>query len=164
MKIQLSQINLFSAILAEVAKQAKAQKMKDFPANDRQMNAAVEAANLVVAAFAIDRPNAAGIGLVAWLASDDTGMSSKAMAHHLFGIAGKDRHRCHPLDPSDFGRCHRFLQAVPEAQDKLHIMANVSDVWAKLVAIWPDLTALYLEELPTGTCPKLFAKMKELGC
>ena len=43
-------------------------------------------------------------------------------------------------------------------------MAEMSAVpgWERLAGAWPELTAIYLEELPTGNAPKLYARIKEL--
>ena len=159
----INQLNLVTAILTEISRQCKARKVPD-EAPVHLCNAVIEAANLIVAQAA-RKPIMAreDMGLENWLASDDTGMSSKAMAHHLLGAACKEDIRlAHPHDPADFGRCHRFLQAVPEAVPLLPLMANVSPVWARLIAAWPELTALYLEELPFGKCPRLYETMKNL--
>lgn len=158
----INQINLVSAILTEISKQCKQRKVPD-EAPPHVINAVIEAANLVVAQAA-RKPIMAreGMGLDKWLASDDTGSSSKAMAHHLLGAYCERNADAHPIDPADFGRCHRFLLAVPEAVPLLPLMVNVSPVWARLIAAWPELTALYLEELPSGKCPRLYETMTNL--
>lgn len=162
--MKLSQIELVSAIFREIERQGKAAHIKDLTLHSRGMQSVIEAANAIVACVATPfRPSSTGMGLAAWLASDDTGMSSKAMAHHLMGAHAERTANHHPLDPSDFGRCHRFLEAVPAARAMLPEMAKVSETWARLIAEWPALTALYLAEAPTGKCPALYAKMKELA-
>jgi hypothetical protein len=130
-------------------------------ASPRQLNAVVAAANAIVHEFATDDVmSQPGQGVEAWLASDDTGTSSKAMCRKLCGRGNGESD--HPWDPADFGRCYRFLQAVPAARADLPRMAEVSPVWKRLVEHWSELEALYLEELPTGSGPKLYARMKEL--
>ena len=47
---------------------------------------------------------------------------------------------CHPYDPSDFNRCYKLLQVVPEWREKLYLMKPVSPVWNKLVDNWGKLT------------------------
>jgi hypothetical protein len=37
-------------------------------------------------------------------------------------------------------------------------------VWKNIIDNWSELTRLYLEELPTGRAPKLYERMKALGC
>jgi hypothetical protein len=101
--------------------------------------------------------------LRAWLAGCDTGISSRTIVMAICG-----RHVCEertphpPLDPSDFGRCYRLLQAVPELRPQFGKVAEVFPVWAPLVREWGALEALYLEESPRKTAPKLYARMQEL--
>lgn len=157
-------MSLVLAINKELEKQARARKLKLF-VEPRLFQSTIEAANLIVAAYAKPITKAsAGMGLTAWLASDDTGISSKTMAAVLCEVHYDKREWSHPYDPDDFGRCHRFLEAVPEARAKLALMGAASPVWAKLVQHWDELTALYLEELPSGKAPRLYDRMKELGC
>ncbi len=102
--------------------------------------------------------------LMTWICSDDTGESSKCMAMHLAGAPfGPEYELCHPCDPADFGRCYRFLRSVPAAQSRLSHMARVSPVWSAYIAHWDELTQIYEEEFPSGVCPRLYARMKELA-
>lgn len=160
-------MSLFTAILAEVDRQAKEQGFDKLRVEAYQLNAAAKGATQIVEEFNRDAVRAkADMGLSAWLGSDDTGLSSMAMAYNLFqkGNVSRGCETRHPLDPADFGRCHRFLEAVPGARDLLPKMAEVSETWKRLVGAWDELTALYLEELPSGNAPKCYARMKELGC
>lgn len=85
--------------------------------------------------------------LAKWLMSDDTGASSKTMAAVMFDFEISFlRGSYFPLDASDFGRCVRFLEAVPEARERLPRMKQVSAKWAVLVDCWDELTALYHDE------------------
>ncbi len=159
-QFQVHQLDLILAINKELEKQAKRQKVK-LMVEPRRFNATIEAANMIVAAY--DKPITKavdGMGLANWLASDDTGISSKTMAAHLCGVSFDKFHWSHPLDNSDLGRCIRFLEAVPEAKPKLSEMATVSPQWAKLVENWDDLTALY-DKAPASR--ELYDKMKALG-
>lgn len=133
-------------------------------AEPRIINKAIEAADLIIAELRRDRVDATvGMGLAAWLASDDTGMSSKFMAHVMFGSHCKHTdEKPHPHDPSDFGRCFRFLLAVPEARAKLSMMSAHGRVWAEYVARWDEMETLYAKERPTGKAPKLYAIMKQI--
>ncbi len=98
-----------------------------------------------------------------WIAGHDTGVSSKTIWSHMMGarVERAPWGTC-PLDPSDFGRCHRLLLLVPEWRPRLPEMAKYSKWWAGLVAAWDELDALYLEELPSGVCPKLYDRMKAI--
>jgi hypothetical protein len=169
MTLKLDQIRIVSVITKEVCRQFKAAGEKSPPAMPYQFQAVIDAANLVVAAFEREEVKAApGAGLDAWLTSDDRGLSSETICRRLFG---KPQARCsldlqnsHPRDPDDFGRCHRFLEAVPEARARFHLMKDVSPVWKKLVEEWDELTELYLKELPGGRAPILYERMEQLGC
>jgi hypothetical protein len=100
----------------------------------------------------------------AWFASGDTGISSMAIWRHMrSGDARDGRWGANiPLDPSDFGRCYRLLAAFPAWRLRIGEMARYSG-WAPLVARWEDLERLYVEELPSGEGPRLYALMRELG-
>lgn len=167
--MRLDQIQLVSVITKEVCRQFKEAGENEPLAVTYQFQAVIDAANLVVAAYEREPMKAApGSGVEAWLASDDRGLSSESICRRLFGKppikTSLDRQNSHPRDPDDFGRCHRFLQVVPEARAKLDLMKDVSHVWKRLVEQWDALTYLYLKELPSGNAPLLYKHMKELGC
>jgi hypothetical protein len=129
----------------------------------RCINAVIKAADAIKAECERESVKAtAGMGLMEWLASDDTGLSSKFMAHVLCGRPKVCDETRFPWDPSDFGRCHRFLEAVPNARESLDAMRQHGPVWAAYVDHWQEMTDLYLAELPTGSCPKLYELMKRL--
>lgn len=164
MEFQVDQLSLVVSITTALADQAKERGI-ELMVDERRFNTIIDAANLIVESYAKPLTKAsAGMGLTAWLMSDDTGVSSKTMAAVLCGVPYALNRRHHPSDPDDFGRCHRFLEAVPEARAKLVEMKRASSVWSNLVDSWDELTALYLEELPSGKAPRLYARMKELGC
>lgn len=97
-----------------------------------------------------------------WLSGDDTGLSSKFLAQLAIGNPLPEIN--YPHDPSDFGRCHRFLERLePADQDAvLTLASHRSEVWERLVECWDELTDLYKEEWPSGKAPKLYARMQEL--
>ncbi len=64
-----------------------------------------------------------------------------------------------PYDPDDFGRCFRLLNVMPSWRERLPEVAERYPAWAPFVAAWDELTALYLEELPSGRCQKLYDRM-----
>lgn len=69
----------------------------------------------------------------------------------------------HPHDPSDFGRCHRLLEVMPSWRPLLaEKVSPLSCEWARLIEAWDELTALYLEELPSGNAPRTYHRMKEV--
>lgn len=141
--------------------------------NDRQMNAVISAANLICDEFRKPHVDATdGMGLEAWLKSDDIGLSSLAMAWHMAHepwmktlIGPKIRPEArdsHPWDPSDFGRCYRFLKAVPAAIDKLDRMRSVSPVWERMVENWDRMTELYERDVESGRSDELYELMQNL--
>lgn len=165
--MKYSQAHLVSAVFKEIDRQMK---LDGIPKEKRtleshQINAVIAGVDLMLKG--IERPAVRanpGMGLAAWLASDDTGLSSRAMAHHIMGAHIDQRDSsAHPWDAADFGRCHRFLEAVPEARPLLGRMANVSTVWEHLIGAWDELTALYLEALRTkGNGSELTARIRAL--
>jgi hypothetical protein len=104
-----------------------------------------------------------------WLESWDTGVSAMAIyatfqGHSLVGLLG---HQLYdepvPRDPADFGRCYRLLKVSPPAWTaRIEQVAKKHPAWKPFADRWPELVALYEEELPTGECPKLYALMKEI--
>lgn len=139
------QMDLVTGILGVLEKQGVT------TANARQMNAVIAAANDIVDAFAKEHAaSVPGSGLGAWLASDDTGLSSRYMARVLAPLAGLGRvpeERAHfggvhwPHDGDDFGRCVRLLQAVPELRPHVPAMAGHGKEWSGLVQHWEELEA-----------------------
>lgn len=152
----ISQPQLIASIARTLAKRFGCKTI-----SQRQLNAIIEAANIIVEAMEKDDTVAPhGAGLHAWLASDDTGLSSKYMARMLGNGPHCDYN--YPHDPSDFGRCYRLLQVVPALRERLQDMAATGWQWAAIVKHWAELEALYLEEFPSGNAPKLFKRMDEL--
>jgi hypothetical protein len=95
-----------------------------------------------------------------WLAGGDTGISSQTiwsvMTRHPVARVG------YPLDPADFGRCHRLLEQFPAWRARMPEVAARHPAWAGLVAEWDALTALYLRDLPTGKFPELYERMQQI--
>ena len=154
-----SQISLFTAICRELERQGKECRPPiKVAVSARQMNAIAEAATSICDAMAIDDiPSTPNIGLRAWLGGHDTGASSLTMAAVIFNAGnyvGNPQRFSHPLDSSDFGRCHRFLEAVPQSREQLHIMADVSPEWKSLVGRWDEITVLYTEAKAAGISAK----------
>lgn len=139
-----SQSGLVIAILKELANQHEGAT-----ATSRQMNVICAAATTICEHMATDDiPSKPNEGLQRWLGGHDTGVSSLTMAAVMFSAGnyvGNPHLYSHPHDSDDFGRCHRFLEAVPGSRDLLHLMDTVSPVWKALVQQWPEITTLYLE-------------------
>lgn len=142
--------------------------------NVRQLNAIIRAATLVT--DELGRPDvlsSPGMGLGAWLASDDTGQSSLYMARALAaaaagvpfdGCGGIVSDEPWPHDPQDFGRCVRLLVAVPELRSHIPVLTKPAHgpVWNAIAAEWGVLEGWYLEDLPTGRSERLYARISAI--
>lgn len=152
--VRIDQMALISAISNALTKQHK-----KLTVNPRQYNAVIAAANLVVEAFAKPDVKATpGMGLMAWLESDDVGVSSRYMAHVL-AMKGCAPEFGYPHDPDDLGRCIRLVQAVPEIRRKIKLMAEHGKQWAAVAANWDRWEAMYEDPNDDGTA--LFKEMLE---
>lgn len=131
----LNQINLITAVCNELEKQGVSSDMVP-----RQFNAVIRAVNSIIAEME-KKPvfTTPGMGLQAWLDSDDTGLSSLYMASVLGDFS---RPYAHPADIGDFARCLRLLKAVPEFAAKVHLMRDKSEQWAKLVDSWDAIESM----------------------
>lgn len=109
----------------------------------------------------------------AWVLGPDTGVSSLTifyvLSHRHAGVALERLGRGLawdgpglPADADDFGRCHRLLEATGWVPARLEKVADFYPAWRPLVDAWDELTALYLEELPTGAAQRLTARIAEL--
>lgn len=98
-----------------------------------------------------------------WMMSDDTGTSSKTIMHVMEGTS-PPRWVDVPADPSDFGRCHRLLEAFPLYRARLHEVAAMYPAWSALVREWDTLTELYVAAISSGSgkAPDLYKLMKRL--
>ena len=100
----------------------------------RQFNAIITAADSII--DEIEKPvvmASPGMGLNAWLNSDDTGISSKWMAAVL---SGRTSPYGHPHDVDDFCRCMRLIEAVPEYANRLDELRGQSKEWDALLDRW----------------------------
>lgn len=79
-----------------------------------------------------------------WIASEDTGMSSEAIAYHMLGMYSEGSH---PHDPSDLGRCLRLLELFPAWKPRIREMATYSRNWAALSARWEELAVIMDDEV-----------------
>ena len=134
---EVSQIGLMSDI-----QQMLSEKYPHIKLNTRQFNTIIQVASTL--ADSLNKPtqrSEEGMGITAWLASDDVGMSSKFMAPVLVPLPGVPEH-AHPYDPSDFQRCRKLLLAVPELVERLPKMAEQSEIWAGLIENWDRISDL----------------------
>lgn len=109
--------------------------------------------------------------LADWLASGDTGTSSKAImlwlsARKVADTWGADT----PSDAGDFGRCMRLLERIPEWKPRMAEMAEAGGLWPTFSKRWPELTRVYLDEcggkVPAKgdriNCPRTYALLKKV--
>lgn len=98
-----------------------------------------------------------------WRESWDTGISSLTIYQVFAGGPLPRGGPGVPHDPADFGRCYRLLKVAPEWRARLSEVAVRYPEWTALLARWEELERLYEEELPTGSCPKLYVLLRELN-
>ena len=97
-----------------------------------------------------------------WRRNWDTGLSSITIWDFMMhGCATKESI---PYDPSDFGRCYRLLAKFPLWRQRLPEMGDAFPQWKPFVNAWPQMEALYEEELKNedGCAPKLYELMRKL--
>ncbi|MDD2246402.1 MAG: hypothetical protein PHC39_04890 [Proteiniphilum sp.] len=100
--------------------------------------------------------------MLKWIREGERGISSETIFevladHPLLDKTHMDRNV--PHDPSDFYRCHKLLQAVPEWNGKLNRVAKVFPHWQVFVDNWDLLESLLEQE---SMSPKLYAALDEL--
>lgn len=141
----LTQPGLVSAILQSLERFGIEQ------VSHRQVNAVIAGANVIYDALSRDDVAAVeNMGLTAWLASDDTGLSSRYLATAISGRECREfhhrQHVHHPWDADDFGRCYRMLKACPEYAGNLCRLAEPAHgrAWNGLYAAWAELTDLWV--------------------
>lgn len=147
---KLDQIALISAITQEMNKQ-----FTGIPADER-INTVIKAVNSICDEYGREPVLAEfNIGLNAWLASDDTGLSSRYMASILSGSFTATNN--YPRDPDDLGRCIRLTISVPEYANLVHLMQASGPHWATVVHNWDH----WLELFDAKEFSKLYSDMKE---
>jgi len=95
-----------------------------------------------------------------WLAtSDNTGISSEAIAFAMLGQEYTKWSHTTPCDGADFNRCRLLLDEIPELRSKLHIMRLQSRKWAALVDRWDEIEKTLLREMAAGATAEETYKM-----
>lgn len=79
--------------------------------------------------------------IAAWFGGRDCGSSSETMA--VAALTGFAPERAsYPCDPSDFGRCARLIDRVPEVKSAAFAaLSDHGEVWPKLIEAWDDIHA-----------------------
>jgi hypothetical protein len=86
--------------------------------------------------------------VLTWLAKDEFGMSSMAMALTACGI--KVNNTYHPADPSDFDRCLQLLATAPLIRNHMDRVAAISPQWKAIVERWAEVEECHLDEVGLG--------------
>ena len=103
-----------------------------------------------------------------WAASDDTGASSLTIYRHMLGLSHKGAYGVvEPADGGDLGRCLRLLRLIPEWNERMPEMAELSNAWRALIPHWDELSDLLASEIGEdlsrrGTAPKTYARISEI--
>lgn len=102
-----------------------------------------------------------------WIYGVDTGTSSLAIfsvlsSHGHLAQLKRDQLGDPPRDPSDFGRCHRLLEHIPEWRPRLAEVAERFPIWRGLVENWSELERIYLRDFESGRSDELYQRMQKL--
>ena len=110
--------------------------------------------------------------LANWIASGDTGTSSKAiMLWFSAGVVDGTWGASTPSDPADLGRCLRLLERFPEWKPRMAEMAGAGGLWPTFSKRWSEIEACFIAEcggeLPGRndcgwSCPKTYDLMKRV--
>jgi hypothetical protein len=127
----VNQMDLITAITKELGRQGLIE------VNPRQYNALIAAVDDICAALYVEHiPALPNIGLLRWLASDETGSSSKYLAYTLFPSEAPKAEYAHPHDIGDFKRCVGLINSVPEAKNNLDLIRERSPQWDAVCENW----------------------------
>ena len=102
-----------------------------------------------------------------WLRHGDRGISSdtifEVLQNYELGVCRWDYET--PQDPSDFNRCVKLLDAIPEWRAFLPLVSETHQHWKPIIDHWDELEALLKEEKsrPDGMAPKLYKRLSELN-
>jgi hypothetical protein len=108
---------------------------------------------------AVEAKNADKDAITRWRRGPHTGLSSIAL---LDALRGNRRTTHYPHDPDDFARCRRMLEETG-LRDRLPTVRDaLPHPWPALIDAWERMEALYDEEAPSRSCPKLYALMRSI--
>lgn len=106
-----------------------------------------------------------------WLASGDTGTSSKAI---MLWLSAREKRSVWgastPSDPADLGRCLRLLERIPEWKARMPEMAAAGGYWPTFARRWDEMADSMIEEcggkVPGHrehfSCPRTYELMKQV--
>lgn len=114
--------------------------------NARQLNAVIEAANIIVRE--VEKPHmpaTKGMGYTAWTRCDDVGASSRYMAHVMIDAPACEYN--YPHDIGDFYRCIKFLEAINHDDRVPLAMSDTGKEWKGIIDNWKELYGIYLANM-----------------
>lgn len=105
-----------------------------------------------------------------WGLSGKVGVSSQTIvATILKAPMSEDFDMGYPYDPSDFNRCEKLLQAVPELRSHMDKVASLNPIWKELIDRWDEIAKSLESEVgpdwsknAKAKAPKTYALMKEI--
>lgn len=95
--------------------------------------------------------------MIEWIATCDTGISSKTMWSALMGVRRKVDLNI-PGDNSDFRRCYDMVEYGQVTLDELQIVKNQYPWFAPFVDNWKELSLLFEEKLDK----RLYMRIRQL--
>ncbi len=103
-----------------------------------------------------------------WLLKGDRGISSETIFGAITGLVINSS-KYPPADPSDFYRCYKLINAVPEWKSELHKVAELSKTWKNVIDNWDKLSELLEEQIQwrdkgISASNGMYYFMKQLGC
>lgn len=105
---------------------------------------------------------------IRWLEEGHRGLSSETIFVAMTGVPLIEADDLsHPLDVSDFLRCRRLIEAVPEFAERREELKALSAHWKILTEHWDELCASVDAEAPEWreqsiASPATYARIKEL--
>lgn len=104
--------------------------------------------------------------LLHWSLSGDTGTSSQTLACAVLGIRKEDRAFGFdvPHDYSDFGRCYRLVQLVPEILTMWDKVIAACPAWGPIAERWDEVVACYEADMEcqvSDTCRHLLRTLRD---
>lgn len=93
-----------------------------------------------------------------WLKNGEKGISSKVMFGAITGL-WLDNYDWTPSDPSDFNRCFKLINQVPEWKKELNKVSLISKEWKNVIDNWDKLS-----EMLENRDKEMYYFMKTLGC
>jgi hypothetical protein len=85
--------------------------------------------------------------ILQWLVTGETGISSEAIAYQIAGIENWRKWHTHPSDPSDFKRCLKLVNLIPEIRSRLNELRSLSIEWNALVEHWKEVEDCFMSEV-----------------